>query len=304
MAEPATTRAPFSPPGIVPRADHIPDANQGTFYSSMMNVDVEIGDGNPAAVAIRFHVAQHGVLSHMDFRIGSGLAALIDIGNVGQDLRFFGGRYGILTTNTSPFWPYTLIDSLFDGQRDAAIREHMAGLTVVRTTFRNVPVGISIDRDYSDQLWLKDARFENVTKAAIVIDNERNPTTQIGVADAICSNVPVFARYREERRDAQGAVRPRTGCGASTMGSSCAAPTARARSRRSSRPIRCQALPSPLPPAIRALPPDREWVNVHTLGVQGRRPEPTTRARSRPPSTHTASSTSRPGSTSSATRSG
>ena len=108
----------------------------------MMNIDFEIGDGNPAAVAIRFHVAQHGVLSHMDFRIGSGLAALTEIGNVGQDLRFYGGRYGILTENTSPFWPFTLIDSVFDGQREAAIREHMAGLTVVRTTFRNVPVGI------------------------------------------------------------------------------------------------------------------------------------------------------------------
>ena len=142
------TRAPFSPPGIVPPADHIPDANQGTFYSSMMNVDVEIGDGNPAAVAVRFHVAQHGVLSHMDFRTGSGLAAIMEVGNVGQNLRFFGGRYGILTTNTSPFWPYTLIDSLFDGQREAAIREHLAGLTVIHTTFRNVPVGISIDRDY------------------------------------------------------------------------------------------------------------------------------------------------------------
>ena len=76
----------------------------------------------------------------------------------------------------------------------------MASLTVVRTTFRNVPVGISIDRDYSDRLWLKDTRFENVTNAAIVIDKAQNPTTQVGVADAICSNVPVFARYRESGR--------------------------------------------------------------------------------------------------------
>ena len=29
------------------------------------------------------------------------------------------------------------------------------------------------------------------------------------------------------------------------------------------------ALPAPLPPAIRALPPSDEWVNVHTLGVAG-----------------------------------
>jgi hypothetical protein len=263
-----TTRAPFSPPGIVPRADHIPDANQGTFYSSMMNVDVEIGDGNPAAVAVRFHVAQHGVLSHMDFRIGSGLAAIMEVGNVGQDLRFFGGRYGILTTNTSPFWPYTLIDSLFDGQREAAIREHLAGLTVTRTTFRNVPVGISIDPDYSDQLWLKDARFENVANAALVIDNERNATTQIGVADAICSNVPVFARYRksgETRQAPAPAYRVRSfHHGLFVRGSDS---TGEIDSRYEAEPL--AALPSPLPPAIRALPPSGQWVNVHTLGVKG-----------------------------------
>ena len=102
----------------------------------MMNVDFEIGDGNPAAAAVRFHVAQHGILSDIDFRIGSGLAGIVEVGNVGQRLRFHGGRYGIIATSTSPFWPYTLIDSAFEGQREAAIREHQTGLTVVRTTFR------------------------------------------------------------------------------------------------------------------------------------------------------------------------
>ena len=263
----AAPPVPFPPPGIVPPAD-IPDANQGTFYSSMMNIDVEIGDGNPAAVAIRFHVAQHGVLSHMDFRVGSGLAALIDIGNVGQHLRFYGGRYGIMTANTSPFWPYTLIDSLFDGQREAAIREHMAGLTVVRTTFRNVPVGISIDRDYSDHLWLKDARFENVSGAAIVIDKERNPTTQIGVADALCSNVPVFARYRQtERTLAAPATAYRVGRfhhGVHVRGDDS---TGRIETDFDAQPL--PAMPPPRPPALRALPPTGEWVNVRSLGVKG-----------------------------------
>ena len=44
-------RVAFPPPGLVPPNDDVPDANQTTFYSSMMNVDFEIGDGNPAAVA-------------------------------------------------------------------------------------------------------------------------------------------------------------------------------------------------------------------------------------------------------------
>jgi hypothetical protein len=260
-------RVPFPPPGLVPPAE-IPDANQGTFYSSMLNIDVEIGEGNPAAVGVRFHVAQHGVLAHMDFHVGSGLAALEDIGNVGQDLRVYGGRYGILTSNTSPFWPYTLIDSVFDGQREAAIREHMAGLTVVRTTFRNVPVGIAIDRDYSDQLWLKDARFENVSSAAIVIDKERNPTTQVGVADAVCSNVPVFARSRESgqvRRAPGPAYRVvRFHHGVFVRG---AATTGAVDSVYDARPL--PALPAALPPAVRPLPPTGQWVNARTLGVKG-----------------------------------
>src|SRR5262249_22043668 len=82
----ANRRVPFPPPGMVPPRDDSPDAGPSTFYPAMSNVDFEIGAGNPAAVAIRFHVAQHGTLSHMDFHVGSGLAALTQIGNEGHDL--------------------------------------------------------------------------------------------------------------------------------------------------------------------------------------------------------------------------
>ena len=156
---------PFPPPDSVPPNDAIADAGAGTFYSAMSNIDFEIGDGNPAAIAIRFHVAQHAYLSHMDFHIGSGLAALTEIGNEAEDLHFYGGRYGILTDKTSPAWQFTLIDSVFQGQREAAIREHEAGLTLIRDTFRNVPAAIDIDPQYYDQLWVKDSRFENISGA-------------------------------------------------------------------------------------------------------------------------------------------
>ena len=52
-------RVPFSPPGTVPPNDTIADAHPSTFYSAMSNIDFEIGDGNPAAIAIRMHAAQH-----------------------------------------------------------------------------------------------------------------------------------------------------------------------------------------------------------------------------------------------------
>ena len=51
-------RIAFPPPGTVPPNDSVADANPNTFYSAMSNIDFEIGDGNPAAIAIRFHVAK------------------------------------------------------------------------------------------------------------------------------------------------------------------------------------------------------------------------------------------------------
>ena len=126
------------------------DANPNTFYSALSNVDIEIGAGNPAATGMRFRVAQHSLLSNMDFKLGSGFAGIYQAGNVVHNLHFHGGRYGIVTEKTSPAWQFTAVDCTFDGQRSAAIREHEADLTLVNVAIRDVPVGIDIDRGYGD----------------------------------------------------------------------------------------------------------------------------------------------------------
>ena len=110
-------RVPFPPPTIVPFDPKIWDANPGTFYSAMSNVDFEIGAGNPAATGIRFRTAQHAFLSNMDFNLGSGFAGIYQAGNVVHNLHFHGGRYGIVTEKPSPAWQFTVIDSTFDGQK-------------------------------------------------------------------------------------------------------------------------------------------------------------------------------------------
>ncbi len=261
-------RVPFPPPGSVPPNDAIADANPGTFYSAMSNIDFEIGDHNPAAIAIRFHVAQHAYLSHMDFHIGSGLAALTQIGNEAEDLHFHGGRYGILTEKTSPAWQFTLLDSVFEGQREAAVREHEAGLTLIRDTFRNVPTAIDIDPGYYDQLWVKDSRFENVSGAGVVISNEKSPLNEIGFENSVFEKVPVFALLRESGKKVvgkgdiyqisnfnYGLIVP----GEGKMGTVGMLYNAKV----------LPALPAPLAAAIRPLPPTSDWVNVHTLGVLG-----------------------------------
>jgi hypothetical protein len=99
----------------------------------------------PGAVAIRFHAAQHAFLSHIDFSTGSGFAGVHEVANEAEDLHFHGGQYGIMARKPSPAWQFTLIDSTFDGQREAAIRENEAGLTLVHDEFRNVPTAVSID---------------------------------------------------------------------------------------------------------------------------------------------------------------
>lgn len=259
---------PFPPPGTVPPNNNIADANQGTFYSAMTNIDFEIGSGNPAAVAVRFHVAQHAFLTHMDFRTGSGLAAIYMVGNEAEDLHFYGGRYGILTEQTSPGWQFTLIDSTFEEQRDSAIREHAAGLTLIRDSFRNVPTAIDIDPGYPDQLWVKDSRFENIGGAVVVIGLEQSPLTEIGFENAILKNAPIFARLRESGKTVPGKgaiyqvnafnyglIVPGEGrMGAIGMKYEAAS---------------LAAMPAMQPPAIRSLPSSTEWVNVHTLGVKG-----------------------------------
>src|SRR5262249_33102138 len=149
------------------------------------------------------------------------------------------------------------LDSVFEGQREAAIREHMAGLTLVRDAFRDVPVAIDIDPHYSDQLWVKDSRFENVSSAAVVISNEKDATTQGGFENAVCSSVPVFARLRESGRTHAGAgatyrvARFHHGLIVPGLGAPGHIDTLYDA-------VPLGALPKPLPPAIRALPPTEE----------------------------------------------
>jgi len=264
----ATGRPAEPVAGTVPPDASIPDANPGTFYSAMSNEDFEIGKGNPAAVAVRFHVAQHCYLAHMDFWIGSGLAALKDIGNEGEDLHFHGGQYGIVTERPSPGWQFTLIDSSFEGQSKAAIAEHEAGLTLIHDTFSNVPEAVSIDPGYSEELWVVRSRFEGISGPAIVFGNENNARTEINLEDIACSHVKAFAQMRESGRRIAGPgesyVVKRFSHGlmlknAADWGSIETIFDVHA----------VAELPARRKDAIAPLPPMTTWVNLKSLGVTG-----------------------------------
>ncbi|UAJ08699.1 glycosyl hydrolase family 28-related protein [Glacieibacterium megasporae] len=258
----------FPPPSSVPFDPNIADATPSTFYSAVSNVDFAIGKGNPAATAIRFHAAQHAYLSHIDFDLGSGLAGIYQVANLASDLHFRGGRYGILTENTSPAWQFTLLDSTFDGQRDAAIREHQAGLTLVNVAIRNVPVGIDIDAGYNDWLWGKNVRFDRVARAGVVISNVASAYTQIGFENAVATATPVFARFRDSGKTIVGkGASYRVAAfnhglavpGLGQMGKITTVINAE----------KVTSPPSSTPSALPSLPATGEWTNVRTLGAKG-----------------------------------
>lgn len=266
-ALPAGFRMPPPPPGSVPPAS-IPDANPGTFYSGMSNVDFEIGEGNAGAVAVRAHFAQHGILAHMDFRLGSALAGIHDAGNTGEDLHFRGGRYGILTKKPSPAWPYTLIDSTFEGQRGAAIRTNEAQLTLLNVEFRNVSTAVEIDKGYAEQLWMKGSRMENVTGPAVLISNENSRLTQINLEDVDCKGVPVFAQFRESGKKLTGPAETyrvkALAHGLTLAGMGAVGET---RTKFDASPV--ASMPAKGAAWIAATPPVESWVNVRTLGLKG-----------------------------------
>jgi sugar lactone lactonase YvrE len=245
-----------------------PDANPGTFYSALSNVDVEIGDGNPGAVGIRGKYAQHCFLAHMDLRIGSGLAGVHDTGNVMEDVHFHGGAYGLWTARPSPGWQLTLVDTSFERQRVAAIRDHEAGLTLVRPRFQDVPAAIDIDAEAIEELWIKDGRFERIAGPAVTISMERSALTQINMEGVTCREVPVFAAFRESGRRvlAPGALYH---VARFAHGLAIADAGARGVMEDVFDATPVTNLPGDSTSDLPPLPPAETWVNIRTLGARG-----------------------------------
>jgi sugar lactone lactonase YvrE len=253
-----------------PQADNgsVPDANPGTFYSAIANVDVEVGEGNPGAVVIRSHYAQHCFLAHMDFRLGSALAGIHEGGNVVEDVHFFGGTHAIWTSKPSPGWQFTLIDCSFEGQREAAILEHEAGLTLIRPHFRHVPTAVEIEPEWADELWVKDARLEDISGPAFIFGMEKSPRNEINMEGVICRNVPVFAALRDSgKRFAAPAeiYAVKTFSHGLHYADIGAVPEIETHFDAAPRPAMPPAVASDLAP----LPACDTWVNLRDLGAKG-----------------------------------
>ena len=239
------------------------DASEFTFYSGMNNIDFKLQDGNPAAIAVRFHVAQHSQLTHMDFQVGSARAALEDIGNQASDIHIHGGEYGIITKRTAPVWQFLLMDSSFDGQRAAAIQTMEAGFTLIRDHFANMPVALKITDGEVEQLYGRDLRMEHIRDAAFVAGNWRNSHSAVTLVNIACTDVPRF--FTGNSRVV--APSPHYLVEHFSLGLEIG-PDGREQGIHLRHHERALLKPAPVVASdIPPLPPMEKWVNVRTLGI-------------------------------------
>ena len=245
------------------------DANEFTFYSGISNVDFEIGDGNPAAIAVRFHVAQHSFLQHMRFQVGQGRAALEDVGNGANDLQIEGGEYGIVSVRTSPAWQFLLMDSTLTGQRRAAIHTQEVGMTLVRDRIAKTPIAVEIAPGMTEELYARDVVLEDIGQSAIVLGDAQKAHNEVTLDHIICRNVPQIVKG-QPGSGAMFAVKGSThpyleehltiGITIGTDGRERGVEVHHRESATTGKVVASD---------IPSLPPMQDWVNVHTVGVKG-----------------------------------
>lgn len=169
------------------------DGTWTTFYSGIDNINFEIEDGNPDAIAVRYHIAQVCALENIDFNIGNGKGAVEEMGNIIENCTFRGGEFGIKTGTSAPGWQCMVLDCSFENQRNASIITNRAQMLVIRGRIKNVPVGIRVP--HSDALYIQDTWFENIKNTAFLINSYTHEESQLNLDNIKLSNVPYSVRF-------------------------------------------------------------------------------------------------------------
>ncbi len=254
------------------------DANEFTFYSGLSNIDFEIGDGNPAAIAIRFHVAQHSFLSYLHLHVGGGRAGLEDVGNQAHNIIIDGGDYGIVSKRTSPAWQFLLMDSQISGQRLAAVHTEEVGMTLVRVELSHTPVAVEISHGMPEQLYGRDLLLRDIRRAAVVLGDTSMQHHQVTLKNIQCADVKALleggqlaAGWTPIPSPARFFVEEELTLGQEIGTDGREGPIALRHHevRLTNKPIiKTTEIPA-MSTDIPALPPVADWTSVKTLGAKG-----------------------------------
>lgn len=254
--------------GLAPEGREPLDANAGTFYSAVSNVDFRIEKGNPQAIAIRSHFAQHSFTNHCDIQIGEGKAGIYDVGNELEDMKFYGGEYGIISSRTSPGWPIMMVDTYFEGQKKAAVYSKEVGFAVVGMHVKNTPVAFEMANDLADRLHVENSLWEDITEAGVKVSVVGNTFSQLNLVNVQCKNVPVLVDYVQSGKKVD-VKEKQYRVGEFTYGFVYDDLNATSDFREICRIEPVSKVPAKLEKDLPTLPVMGEWVNIRDLGAKG-----------------------------------
>jgi len=254
--------------GVVIEGSEPRDASAGTFYSAISNINFTIEGGNPHAVALRTHFAQHGFVSHVVINIGEAKAGIFDAGNEMENVIFLGGDYGIYTNRSAPGWPVMIVDTYFEGQRKAAIQTSEGGLAIVHMHVKNVPVAVEMVEERVDRLLMENCQFEDVSQAAVKISVEENSMSQVNLLHIDCRKVPVLVHFLQSGKEVNAPDKLYRvnefvyGLVLDDMESD-------SRFQTIADLVPLQKFPEPMKRDIPSLPEMETWLNIRDLGAKG-----------------------------------
>lgn len=147
-------------------------ANNDTFGSALVNVDITIAPGNPDAIAVRFGGAQLCLLQDMDINVGDGRIGIDHNANLIQRVRVTGGEIGFYAYAASAGWQTTVLDCRFTGQRRTAIAMfNDAKLVVVRAGISDAPRAFESAIGQWQHLYVQDSHFQDISDVAVVLND-------------------------------------------------------------------------------------------------------------------------------------
>ena len=129
---------------------------------------------------------------------------MYDVGNELEDVRFYGGEYGIISSRTSPGWPMMMVDTYFEGQRKAAVYSKEVGFAIVNMHVKNTPVAFEMAENLADRLHVENSLWENISEAGVRVSVEGNTFSQLNLVNVDCRNVPVLVGYAQSGKKVAG----------------------------------------------------------------------------------------------------
>ncbi|MBB5786427.1 glycosyl hydrolase family 28-related protein [Jiangella mangrovi] len=161
-------------------------ANNDTFGSGLVNLDIRVEPGNPSTFAVRFAGAQLCILQDLDIHLGEGHTGIDHNANLIQRVRVFGGEIGFHAYAASAGWQTTVLDCRFEGQRSLNVRLfNDAKLVVVRTVFAGAPRAFESAVDQWQHLYLQDSHFQDIGDVAVALNES---STIPGATDPLIRN--------------------------------------------------------------------------------------------------------------------